>query len=102
VRKCGCLSKPCWVGTVSGCSVGTYGSKVSAEQKAAIVKGQTTKVDLLCELGNPDQKIDLGGGKEQFSYIKEKYTSTGFTASSVSVYRDHLHNNYKIMHPLQF
>ncbi len=65
-----------------GCPAGTYGSKISAEQRAAIVKGKTTKVDLLRELGNPDQTIDLGGGKEQFSYIREKYTTYGVTASS--------------------
>jgi hypothetical protein len=65
-----------------GCPAGTYGSKISAEQKAAIVKGKTTKVDLLRELGNPDQTIDVGGGKEQLSYIKEKYTTYGVTASS--------------------
>ncbi|MBU3933112.1 MAG: hypothetical protein KKH11_00390 [Candidatus Omnitrophica bacterium] len=64
---------------MSGCATvgGDYGSVVTEGQKAAIVKGKTTKTDILRELGNPDQKIDLGGGKEQFSYIKETIKSTG-------------------------
>jgi hypothetical protein len=48
-----------------------YGSVVTQGQKDAIVKGKTTKTEVLQQLGNPDQKIDLGNNKEQFSYIKE-------------------------------
>jgi hypothetical protein len=67
---------------LAGCFLygGTYGSNITAEQKAAIAKGKTTKVDLLKELGNPDQTVDLGGGKEQLSYIRE--TISGFGTSS--------------------
>jgi len=67
---------------LAGCSAGTYGSTVTPEQRAAIVKGQTTKTDLLRELGNPDQTIDLGDGKEQLSYISETYTTYGVSASA--------------------
>ena len=69
---------------LQGCSIpaGTYGTQVSTEQQSSIVKGKTTKIDLLRELGNPDQTIDLGKGKEQYSYIKEKITSNLFNSSS--------------------
>ena len=62
--------------TVNGC-VSTYGT-VPNSFKSQIVKGKTTKTEVLQKLGNPDQKIDLGQGQEQFSYIKEQYTITGF------------------------
>ena len=48
---------------------GSFGSKVSSEQKAGIIAGKTTMTDVLRDLGNPDQKIDLGNNQEQFSYI---------------------------------
>ena len=67
---------------LSGCPMGTYGSVIKPEQKAAIVKGKTTKVELLRELGNPDQTVDLGGGKEEMSYIREAITSYGIRATS--------------------
>jgi hypothetical protein len=46
-----------------------HGSIVAPAQKKAIVPGTTTKTEILRELGNPDQKIDLGNKQEQFSYI---------------------------------
>lgn len=78
----GWLIAPALVLSLTGCPMGTYGSKVSPEQKAAIVKGRTSRADLLRELGNPDQTIDLGNGKEQLSYISEKITSYAVTSSS--------------------
>lgn len=61
----------------AGCASigGDFGSVIPEGQKAAIVIGATTKTQILQELGNPDQKIDLGDGKEQFSYIKETIQS---------------------------
>lgn len=56
---------------------GDYGSVVTDGQKAGIVVGKTTKTDILRVLGNPDQRVDLGDGKEQFSYIKESIRVTG-------------------------
>lgn len=46
------------------------GTKISPEQKADIVKGKTTRVQILQELGDPDQKIDLGKGQLQYSYLQ--------------------------------
>ena len=63
-----------------GCYAGTFGSVVTPEQKAKIQVGKTTKVELLRELGTPDQILELGGGKEEFSYIKEAITSYMATA----------------------
>ncbi len=76
-----------------GCATtigGDFGSVVTEGQKAAILKGKTTRTDILRELGNPDQKIDLGGGKEQFSYIKETIQTTGgvFSLSTFSSYTE--------------
>jgi hypothetical protein len=56
---------------------GDFGSVVTQGQKEAIVAGKTTRTEILRELGNPDQKIDLGNGKAQFSYIKEKVRTKG-------------------------
>lgn len=53
-----------------GCATQKFGSKVSDAQKAAIEKGKTTKADVLISLGNPDQTIDLGSGKEELLYIR--------------------------------
>lgn len=63
---------------------GDFGSVVTEGQKTAIVKGKTTRTDILRELGNPDQKINLGGGKEQFSYIKETTKTSGVMGLSYS------------------
>ena len=58
---------------LSGCinMSGEFGSVVTPGQKSAIVNGKTTKTEILQELGDPDQIIDLGNGKQQFSYIRE-------------------------------
>jgi outer membrane protein assembly factor BamE (lipoprotein component of BamABCDE complex) len=53
-----------------------HGSVVTEEQIFGIEAGTTTKTDVLRALGNPDQRIDLGGGKEQFSYIRETIRTT--------------------------
>ena len=60
----GCSS----LGGSFGCQ--TFGA-VPDKVKSQIIKGTTTKVWILQELRKPDQQIDLGDGKEQFSYIKE-------------------------------
>ena len=67
--------------TVSGCYSISQGT-VSTHFKSQIAKGKTTKVEVLQELGNPDQKIDLGDGKQQFSYIKEEYKITPLSCFS--------------------
>ncbi|MFI3185099.1 MAG: hypothetical protein QX198_03890 [Methylococcaceae bacterium] len=64
--------------TGSGCVTGTYG-EVAATFKNQIAKGKTTKVEVLQELGDPDQRIDLGKGQETFSYIKEVYSANPFS-----------------------
>lgn len=66
----------CLVMLVAGCSsLGPFGCEtfgaVPDKVKSQIIKGTTTKVWILQEIGKPDQQIDLGDGKEQFSYIKE-------------------------------
>jgi hypothetical protein len=66
---------------MSGCPAGSFGG-VKESQRATIVKGTTTKTDLLRELGTPDQVIDLGGGREELSYIEETYTTYGVWAKS--------------------
>ena len=80
------------LGGITGCvnMGGDYGSVVTEGQKSSIVKGKTSKIEILRELGNPDQKIDLGNGKEQFSYIKETIKSSGnpFTMSTGSTYNE--------------
>ena len=60
---------------ISGCPAGTYGSVISPEQRAAIVRGKTTKEEVLRQLGYPDQTIDIGGGKKELSYIQETVAS---------------------------
>ena len=65
------------MGGIFGCTrSGEFGSIISDAQKASLIKGKTTKTEVLNEFGNPDQKIDLGNGMEQFSYIKESYKAT--------------------------
>lgn len=78
-REMGCIALlAALVGTAGCISMGgDYGSVVTAGQKAGIVKEKTTKTDILRELGNPDQKIDLGNNKEQFSYITERVRTKG-------------------------
>jgi hypothetical protein len=66
---------------LTGCPAGTYGG-VKQSQLANVVKGTTTKVELLRELGTPDQVVDLGGGREELSYIEETYTTYGVWAKS--------------------
>lgn len=56
---------------LSGCPAGTYGSVVEPEQVAAIVRGKTTKAQLLEALGDPDETTDLGNGKEELLYIQQ-------------------------------
>lgn len=56
---------------LQGCLPGTHGSIIEPAQRAAIVRGQTTKDQVLNELGSPDDEVDLGGGKEEISYIQE-------------------------------
>jgi len=66
----------------SGCVyTSTYG-EVAATFKSQIAKGKTTKVEVLQELGDPDQRIDLGNDQMMFSYIKEvySYSPNPFTA----------------------
>jgi len=62
----------CLATLITGCV--SYGTVLN-QFKSQIVKGKTTKTEVLQKLGNPDQKIDLGQGQEQFSYIKEEYMS---------------------------
>lgn len=54
---------------------GHAGAVVADAQKAAIVKGKTTRVQILQELGDPTQKIDLGKGKVQFSHVMSTRSS---------------------------
>lgn len=64
---------------VSGCVTATYG-EIATTFKSQITKGKTTKVEVLQELGDPDQRIDLGKDQEMFSYIKEVYFINPVTA----------------------
>lgn len=63
--------------TLPGCPGGTYGSVIEPEQKAAIVRGKTTKEELLDELGRPDQTTDLGGDREELLYVRETIANHG-------------------------
>ncbi|MGD0488843.1 MAG: hypothetical protein ABSB94_16830 [Syntrophorhabdales bacterium] len=67
---------------LAACPMGPFGTIITPEQKGKIMIGKTTKVELLKEIGTPDQIIDLGAGKEQFSYITERVTSYGIKATS--------------------
>jgi outer membrane protein assembly factor BamE (lipoprotein component of BamABCDE complex) len=53
-----------------GCPAGTYGSVITPGQMAVIVRGKTTKAELLSLLGEPDDVKNLGGGKEEWSYVR--------------------------------
>ena len=53
-----------------GCPAGTYGSVITPEQMAVIVRGKTTKAELLSLLGEPDDVKNLGDGKEELSYVR--------------------------------
>jgi len=63
---------------------GEFGSVVTRGQKESIIIGQTTKTQILRELGNPDQTIDLGNNMEQLSYIKERVESKGGASGVVT------------------
>ena len=67
---------------LTACPMGPFGTVITPEQKAKIMTGKTTKVELLKEIGTPDQVIDLGGGKEQFSYITERVIGYGVGSTS--------------------
>jgi outer membrane protein assembly factor BamE (lipoprotein component of BamABCDE complex) len=58
---------------------GKSGAVVSDAQKANIEKGKTTRVQILQELGDPSQKIDLGKGKMQYSYVMSTRSSDYLT-----------------------
>jgi outer membrane protein assembly factor BamE (lipoprotein component of BamABCDE complex) len=53
-----------------GCPAGTYGSVITPDQLAVIVRGKTTKAEVLSVLGEPDDVKNLGGGKEELSYVR--------------------------------
>lgn len=53
------------------------GKIITEGQKNAIVKGKTTKAEILRELGEPDSKEDLGSGKEKFGYHYQKSITSG-------------------------
>jgi len=55
---------------LSGCPKGIYGSVVTLEQMRVIVRGKTTKAELLNLLGEPDETKNLGFGKEELSYVR--------------------------------
>lgn len=69
---------------------GDYGSVLTDAQKSQVVVGKTTKTEILRVLGNPDQRIPLPDGREQFSYIKESIRSQGslFGSRSTSRYQE--------------
>jgi hypothetical protein len=77
---------------ILGSACGMYGPRtyggVTPEQRASIVKGKTTKTELLREVGDPDQRIDLGGGKEQLSYISDTYDVAPFIGETSSGHKD--------------
>lgn len=58
------------VSLISGCPKGIYGSVITQEQMAVIVRGKTTKAELINLIGEPDEVKNLGGGKEEFSYVR--------------------------------
>ena len=78
------------VAIISGCPAGTYGSVVTPEQMATIIRGKTTKAEIINRLGEPDETKNLGFGKEELSYVRAtigthynfgsygNYTSTEF------------------------
>ena len=85
------------------CGCASFGTDITADERAQIIKGKTTKIEVLRQFGNPDQTIKLDRGREEISYIKEnvimgvapfvkpKKTSFGFksrTASSRTLVRE--------------
>ena len=59
---------------LAGCR-GTSDALVKPQQQAALVRGATTKSELLARLGEPDKTSDLGGGKEEMQYFYENAAS---------------------------
>ncbi len=66
---------------LNGCISASYGG-VNQKQQANILKGKTTKVEILRVIGNPDQTIDLGRGEEELSYVREEYSATSLTSKN--------------------
>lgn len=62
------------VATLPGCA-----GKGALEpmQIATIVRGRTTKPEVVNSLGDPDKITDLGFGKEEWQYIREAVASHG-------------------------
>lgn len=59
-----------------GCA-GKYGSVLEPEQVATVVRGKTTKAQVLAMFGDPDKAEDLGGGREEIFYIREDVSAHG-------------------------
>lgn len=53
------------------CGCASFGTDITADERAQIIKGKTTKIEVLRQFGNPDQTIKLDRGREEISYIKE-------------------------------
>ena len=53
------------------CGCASFGTDITADERAKIIKGKTTKIEVLRQFGNPDQTIKLDRGREEISYIKE-------------------------------
>lgn len=53
------------------------GVAVTPEQQQRFIRGQTTKAETLIMLGDPHQRVDIGGGKEQFLYIHNVINNLG-------------------------
>jgi outer membrane protein assembly factor BamE (lipoprotein component of BamABCDE complex) len=58
------------------------GAKITPEQQRTLVKGKTTKPEVLNNLGDPHQRIDMESGEEQFSYISNVVNNFGGASMS--------------------
>lgn len=54
---------------VVGCA--SFGTDITANERKQIIKGKTTKIEVLRKFGNPDQTVKLDNETEEISYIKE-------------------------------
>ncbi len=55
---------------LSGCPKGIYGSVITPEQLSGVVRGKSTKLEVVRILGEPDDEKNFGNGREELSYVR--------------------------------
>jgi outer membrane protein assembly factor BamE (lipoprotein component of BamABCDE complex) len=62
---------------LSGCAGKKYGNVLDPQEVATIIRGKTTQAEVANRFGDPDKLVDLGGGKQEVSYIREEVNNHG-------------------------